>query len=260
MPDARYPFPYEPFDSYSTRFERVRLERDERGVLLVQFHKDGGEFSWSPQTHRELTTLWTAIGLDPDNKVIILTGTGPTYLVNRDYGQAFADFDEMSSVYWHQEGRKMIFDLLDIEQPMIAALNGPVGIHSQIPLLCDLVIATPETTISDNHLSSSVIPGDGHHILWPHLLGFNRGRAALITQHSFTAEEALDYGLISEIVPSETLLTRANELADLFLTYNDVTRRTLRQLFMHPIKQAYLDNLGHGSLAESLGILVRTRG
>jgi len=254
MPDNRYPFHYEPLESYAERFERVKLERNDRGVLLVRLHKDGEDFSWSARSHRELSNLWSSIGLDPDNKVIILTGTGDTYLVNEDYGDSFGTYDEMTSLYWHQDGRKMLFDLMDIETPIIAALNGPVGIHSQIPLLCDLVIATPDTTISDNHFSASVIPGDGHHVIWPLLLGLNRGRAALINQAKFTADEALDLGLVSEIVPRADLLIRAYELADLLLGYGEVTRRTLRPLFMHAVKKAYLDNLGHGALAEGLGI------
>jgi enoyl-CoA hydratase/carnithine racemase len=78
---------------------------------------------------------------------------------------------------FHREGKKVLASLLDIAVPVIAALNGPTTVHSEYVLLCDIVIATPDTVFQDKpHFSFGIVPGDGIHSLWPDVIGPLRGR------------------------------------------------------------------------------------
>jgi enoyl-CoA hydratase/carnithine racemase len=251
------PFGYTPLEEYAKKFTRVRFERTEDGVLTVTLHKEGGEFSWNLATHRELSHVWNHIGLDPENKVIILTGSGEAFLNRSDYEvEKFVDADPAWWQLVQQDARKLLVDLLEIEQPIIVALNGPVSIHSQVPLLGDVVLATPETTITETHFPLTA-PGDGHHIVWPLLMGLNRAKYLLLTQKGIDAAKALEIGLIGEIVERPELLARAGEIARELLAMDPIGLRQFRQLVMAPIKRAVHDGLNEGLLAEGYSIIRR---
>src|SRR5215475_16080772 len=97
---------------------------------------------------------------------------------------------------------------------MIAAVNGPAIIHAELAVLCDIVLAADTAVFQDApHFPGGLVPGDGVHVVWPLVLGANRGRYFLLTGQKLSAQEALNLGVVSEIVPREKLLARAWELA-----------------------------------------------
>ena len=117
------------------------------------------------------------VGSDPDNRVIIMTGTGDAFSgpPGSPSGTPKREPKEWDRTYW--EGKKLLGNLLDIEVPMISAINGPALRHSEIPLLCDIVLASDTALFQDSgHFMSGLVPGDGMHIVYPMLLGMNRGR------------------------------------------------------------------------------------
>ncbi|MEJ7722445.1 MAG: enoyl-CoA hydratase/isomerase family protein [Ilumatobacteraceae bacterium] len=97
---------------------------------------------------------------------------------------------------------------------MIAAVNGPVAVHSELAVLCDIVLCTPDVSFQDvAHFPSGLVPGDSMQVVWPMLLGPNRGRYFLLTGQSLHAGEALALGVVGEIVERDELLSRATQLA-----------------------------------------------
>ncbi len=95
---------------------------------------------------------------------------------------------EWDRVYW--EGKHLLMSLLDIEVPMISAINGPAWRHSEIPLLCDIVLAADDVQFQDSaHFPNGMVPGDGMHIIYPLLLGWNRGRYFLLTGQTLDAQK-----------------------------------------------------------------------
>src|SRR6202043_3825594 len=103
---------------------------------------------------------------------------------------------------------------LNIEVPMIAAVNGPALIHAELAVLCDIVLAADHAEFQDApHLPLGIVPGEGVHIVWPLLLGPNRGRYFLLTGEEISAQQALTLNVVAEVLPPERLLPRAHELA-----------------------------------------------
>ncbi len=87
------------------------------------------------------------IGQDASNRVVILTGAGEAFIDRIDAeGFDFASPRGYDKIY--REGKKVLANLIDIPAPVIAAVNGPVTVHSEYVLLCDIVIATPDRIIS----------------------------------------------------------------------------------------------------------------
>ena len=96
------------------------------------------------------------------------------------------------------------------------------------------------------------MPGDGVHVVWPMLLGPNRGRYFLLTGQKLSADEARDLGVVNEVVPPDDVLARAHELATQLAAQPDVTLRYTRAAFTHHLQRLMHDNLGYGLALEGL--------
>ena len=228
----------------------------------MQLHNgEGGEFEWSFDNHHELGFSWRDVGADVENKVIILTGSADAFL-RREYlsvdkvDREGMDDPAKRAVEWidaHSHGKRLEFDLLEIEQPMIAALNGPCTIHAEIPLLCDIVLAAEHTVIGDHvHFNFGLVPGDGVQALYPLLMGLNRARYFMLTGQELSAQECLDLGLVYEVLPQDQVLDRASELARFILTHKPMVVRLFRPALLQQVKRLFLDSVSHGLMLEGM--------
>ena len=239
------------YEDYSRAYEHVRLERRD-GVLLVQLHTDGGPLVWGDRPHTELGYCWADIGADPDNRVVILTGTGDAFCNRLDDSWVGA----MDPAKWdkiHHHGRRLLANLLDIEVPVVAAVNGPATVHAELAVLSDIVLAADTASFRDApHFRFGTVPGDGVHVVWPELLGPNRGRHFLLTGARLSAAEARDLGVVAEVVPADELLDRAWAVADELAAQPDSTLRYTRAAVTQRLKRLLLDDLALGLALEGL--------
>jgi enoyl-CoA hydratase/carnithine racemase len=128
----------------------------------------------------------------------------------------------------YMEGRRIVQRLVDLEMPIVAAVNGPVSVHSEYALLADVTIASETAVFSDfPHPAFGVLPGDGMHIAWEEVLGLNRARHLIMTGGSFTAQEALEWGAVAEVRPQAEVLARAQELAEAMAAKPQLVNRYL---------------------------------
>jgi enoyl-CoA hydratase/carnithine racemase len=237
---------------YANAFENVVLERED-GILLVRLHTDGGPLSWSESVHRELPHALYAIGADPENRVVILTGTGDSFCAAVDFA-SFGDLrqpDEMDRNF--REAKQLLSRLLDVDVPVVGAVNGPVRIHAELPLLSDIVLASDTALFQDGvHFQTGGVPGDGVHTLWPLWLGPNRARYFLLTGQEIDAEEALSLGLVGEVLAPDKLLERAWEVARRLAERPRLTLRFTRLALTLGLRRAVQAELGEGMALESL--------
>src|ERR1700756_897773 len=177
---------------YFDRYENFAISRSASGVLTVRFHTDGKEHTFTGTTHHDFPRLIEDIAYDRDNKVLVMTGTGETFINSID-GASLGDLTKpWAADKLYLEGRRGLQRLVDLEMPIVAAVNGPVSVHSEYALLADVVIASETAVFSDvPHLAFNIAPGDGLFVVWEEVLGLNRARALEITRGSFSAQDAL---------------------------------------------------------------------
>jgi enoyl-CoA hydratase/carnithine racemase len=242
-------------DQYATKYEHVRLERDDAGVLQVTLHTGGKSLVWTTTAHDELAYAFTDIACDPDNKVVVLTGAGDSFCSEID----FSTFNLGTATDWSHiifEGQRLLNNLMSIEVPVIAAINGPATIHPELPVLSDVTIAADTTVFSDApHFANGIVPGDGAHVCWMHVLGPQRGRYFLLTEQELSAQQALDFGVVNEVLGADQVLPRAREIAARIAGKPPMANRYTRLLLTREIKRLMHEQLGLGITHEALAAL-----
>ena len=252
---------------YANKYDCITMDRRD-GILQVSIHSKGAvdlPCVWSAKPHEELSFAFYDIARDSENHCVILTGAGDAFcaemhpsisgLSRYSEGHLTNEMFEKMDQAGH-DGRHLVFNLLNIEVPMIAAVNGPAFIHAELAVLCDIVLASENAEFQDApHFPSGLVPGDGVHVVWPLVLGPNRGRYFLLTGQKLTAREALNLGVVNEVLARDALLPRAWDLAREICKRPTLARRYARVAMTQTIKKAMLDGLGYGIALESLGMM-----
>jgi enoyl-CoA hydratase/carnithine racemase len=244
---------------YATRYETIRFERND-GVLEMTIHTQGGEARWGITEkghHNELGLAFADIARDPENKVVILTGAGRSFVGVREMEEQVPEtnlhdlWDRMQD-----EGLSMLETFLAIPVPVICAINGPALIHSEIAVMGDIVLAADHAEFADTtHVPQGVVPGDGTQIIWPMLLGPNRGRYFLLSGERLSAQEAQRLGVVAEVLPLERLMPRARELAGRLAAYPRRMLRNTKTLLIRNLRHRLRDELELGLNAQGAAML-----
>jgi enoyl-CoA hydratase/carnithine racemase len=243
--------------SYSDKYQHLAMSRD-KGVLEVTLHSGGGPLIWGGRPHEELSHAFYDISRDPGNRCVLITGTGDAFCTPppSPITEGSARKPRTSRTKWdplYSDARHLLMNLMNIEVPVIAAINGPVTVHADIPLLADIVLASETAVIADvQHFTNLLVPGDGIHVLWPMLVGINRARYFLMTGQHIDAQEALRLGLVGEVLPQAELLDRARELAHRISDMPSTVVRASRAVLTHQIRVALQADLAYGLAAEGL--------
>jgi enoyl-CoA hydratase/carnithine racemase len=239
------------FETYREKYENVRMKRED-GILEVALHTGGGPLEFNGYVHEALVHAFRDIGDDPDNHVVILTGTGDEFCT-RISPDGFDFFTPTGYDKILREGTKILANLLDIEVPMIAAINGPVTVHSEYVLLCDIVLAAEGAYFQDApHPAFGIVPGDGVHVVWPEVIGEIRGRYFLLSGQKLSAAEAEGYGAVNEVVDRGALLPRAWELAHHLKKQSPLTLRYTRMALATRFRRRLQESLSYGLALEGI--------
>jgi enoyl-CoA hydratase/carnithine racemase len=249
-------------EEYQNKYSMIKLER-RTGILQMTLHTNGGPVRWGPTIQSELVDAFTQIGADRGNRIIIFVGTGTEFSGPRaEPGKSFyrevsthTTADLLDRIHWN--AHRLMTRMLDIEVPMIGVVNGPAMRHSELPLMCDIVIASDDATFEDTaHFQlASQVPGDGINIVYTMLLGLNRARYFMLTGQIIEAKEAKELGLVSELMPREDLLPRAWKLAEQLAKKNDLLLRYTRITLIQPLKKWMEQEVMYHLALESLAKL-----
>lgn len=164
--------------------------------------------------HHDLTRVFAALRHERELRAVVLTGSAGAFSAGGD----FAWFPTLRTperlAELRVDAKSMIWDLLDVEVPIVAAIGGPaVGLGASIALLCDVIVAAAGVRIADPHVKVGLVAGDGGAVIWPLVLGPALAKEYLLTGAPVTAEDAARLGLVNRVVPADRLQDTALDLA-----------------------------------------------
>src|ERR1700726_3482790 len=175
-------------DDYFAAYRTLKLTRDASGVLVVEFHSNGGPFTFTAQDHTELVDAFYRIAQDRGNKIVILTGEGGEFIPGIDFSSFgnVADPGVWSQV--HDEGVQIVENIANIRVPVIAAVEGRAYVHSEYALLASVIVASEGATFHDiPHFAGGIVPGDGIFTTWSYRAGAGRAEGFLLNPQPLTA-------------------------------------------------------------------------
>jgi enoyl-CoA hydratase/carnithine racemase len=232
---------------YFASYRHLKLSRDDKGVLVAEFHSNGGPYIMNAPGHTEFVDAFYRIGQDRANKIVIITGAGGDFIGDVEWS-SFGDVSDPG--VWsriHDEGVQVLENIANIRVPVIAAIEGRAHIHSDYALIASVIVAAEGATFQDvGHFAVGVTPGDGVFTTWSYRAGPGRAEAFLLNPRPLSARAAHEWGVVAEVVPNGQALARARELADLYLLAPEVTRRSTRIHFIQPLKERIVHEVGYG--------------
>lgn len=206
-----------------SEYEFLKVEVAER-VATITINRPESLNAVHNALHHELEQIWIDVRADHEVNAIILTGAGRAFCAGGDVkgmasGTLANPTDKKSKGRGRgpiaaSNGRRVIENMLDVEQPIIGAINGDaVGLGATLALLCDITVVSEKARFADTHVKVGIVAGDGGAVIWPLLIGPHRAKEFLMRGNFINGAEAGRIGMVNYAVASEQVMTKARELA-----------------------------------------------
>ena len=204
----------------SLDMDTMALRRDGHVLTVTIDHPTSALNAVDALLHREFADLFSLLkrGNDPiaaDVRAIILTGSGPAFSAggDMDWFPTLRTPEKLNNL--RREAKQTIWDQLDVEAPIVCALNGPaVGLGASIALMCDVIVMADTAAIIDPHVQVGLVAGDGGAAIWPLMLGPHAAKRHLLLGEALTASEALRLGVAAEVCTAADVAETARRWAD----------------------------------------------
>lgn len=195
-------------------FETLTLERIGDVLRVTIAHPTSELNAVDERLHSELTALFAMLRREDQARAVVLTGRGRAFSAGGDF-KWFPELRDMGRMEaLRRDAKQLIWDLLDVEIPIVAAVNGhAMGLGASIALLCDVILMADTATIGDPHVKVGIVAGDGGVAIWPLALGPARAKQYLLTGDPLPAAEAERIGLVNRVVPAAALADEAMAFA-----------------------------------------------
>lgn len=196
-------------------FEQLLFEKQDK-TAWISLHRPKKLNALNAELLEELHDLFSALEEDNSIRVIVLTGSGEkAFVAGADIAE-FAQFDEKQGSELSRMGQSKVFDLIaQSTKPVIAAINGfALGGGLELALSCHIRIAAVNARMGLPETSLGVIPGYGGTQRLAQLIGRGRATEMILSGRMINAEEALQVGLVSQVVAQDDLLSTAAKLTD----------------------------------------------
>ncbi|MCL1148220.1 enoyl-CoA hydratase-related protein [Shewanella sp. 10N.261.52.F9] len=189
---------------------------DDNGVRVITFNRPDKRNALNLQMYTQLTEYLIQGESDNEIRAFMFRGQAECFTSGNDV----ADFLQNSSLGSDHPAFRFLFCLLDLKKPVVAAVTGAaVGIGTTMLLHCDLVYADNSAKFQLPFVQLALVPEAGASLLLPQVVGQTKASELLMLGESFNASQAHAYGMINDIIESETIfeyaLQRAHQLAAL---------------------------------------------
>ena len=195
--------------------EIIGLERDGDVLIATIDHPDSALNAVDARLHHELGELFRTLKQESTARAVVLTAAGKAFSAGGDMSWFPALRTPEAAHALRREGKQLIWDLLDVEVPIVCGLNGSaVGLGASVALLCDVIVMADDAKIIDPHVLVGLVAGDGGAAIWPLLLGPLAAKRHLLLGDPLTAADAVRLGVAVESCSAVDVTARARAWAD----------------------------------------------
>ncbi len=196
-------------------YETIIFKVDE-GVATITLNRPAAANGMNLALMRELADLAIRCDEDPRIRAVVLTGAGRFFSAGGDMkefasaGEAAGLLIKEMTMYFHAA----VSRLSRMDAPVVAAVNGmAAGAGFSLAAACDLAIAAESATFLSAYTAAALSPDGGSTYFVPRLVGMRRAVDLMLTNRRLTAAEALDWGMVNEVVADDEVVARAIEVA-----------------------------------------------
>lgn len=228
-------------------YSRIQTTVD-GGVATLTLNRPDQGNAVDDAMHSELTSIFADAQRDARVRVVVLTGAGATFCRGGDSSPT-RTFTTRTGLTPIQEARLIVETLLDLEKPVIAAVNGDaLGLGAILATLADVAFVARSARIGDRHVLGGVTAGNGSAALWPAIVGINRAKYLVMNGEVLTADRAVELGLAHEVV--DDALPAAMALAARWAELPPFALQSTKSVLNLHLKAAASRALGYGLALE----------
>lgn len=193
--------------------------------------------------HHEFGELFRLLKRESTARAVVLTGAGRAFSAGGDTAW-FPELRTPEAVHaLRRDAKQMIWDLLDVEIPIVCGLNGSAaGLAASIALLSDVIVMADDAKIVDPHVLVGLVAGDGGAAVWPLLVGPLAAKRHLLLGDPLDAATAERYGVAAEVCPRPDVGERARAWADRLAAGAPLAVQGTKLAVNQQIKRALLDS------------------
>jgi enoyl-CoA hydratase len=199
-------------------YQHLKIEVADK-VATVTLNRPEARNAINQRLIRELRTIWDDLADDMSVNAVLVTGAGKFFSVGGDVKamseRPGGDVLEEGEVHDPMISRRLVNRLLELDKPIICAINGDaIGLAATIALLCDVTVASESARIGDTHVSRvGLVAGDGGTVIWPLLVGVSKAKEFLMRGTLLTGKEAERIGLVNHVAAPEEVVAKARAIA-----------------------------------------------
>ncbi|MCG8684710.1 MAG: enoyl-CoA hydratase-related protein [Desulfobacterales bacterium] len=211
-------------------FENIILEID-NSIATIFFNRPKALNALNNALFDELDTALDQIMENDDVRVLVLTGTGDKAFVAGADISELAKMTPLQAKYFSRKGQKVFSKIESLPIPAIAAVNGfALGGGSEAALACDFIYASEKAVFGLPEINLGLIPGFGGTQRLARLVGNNRAKEMVFTGKNISADQALEYGMVNQIFPHDSLMEETMKTARLMASKGCVALRAAKEV------------------------------
>jgi enoyl-CoA hydratase/carnithine racemase len=224
----------------------ITTEKRGHVAILTLNRPDSMNALGAPGDGDQVAAACAAINADKDVRCVILTGAGRAFSAGgnvkamKDREGAFGGNAVSIRENYRTNIHRIVRAIYGLEVPSIAAVNGAaIGLGCDVACMTDIRIAAEGAKMGVTFLKLGLIPGDGGAWLLPRTIGMSRASELLFTGDVIDAQTACDWGLVSRVVPGETLMDEAMAMAEKIAQQPPHALRLAKALLKHGQSTSY---------------------
>lgn len=187
------------------------------GVLVIALNRPDVLNSFNGPMARELVAALRTAAADEALRAVLLTGTGRAFCAGQDLSAVLpaegGPAPDLGDIVRDQYN-PIVRAIRTLEKPVVCAVNGvAAGAGANLAFACDLVLASEDATFIQSFARVGLIPDSGGTFILPRIVGLQRAAALTMLGEKLTAQRALEWGLVYDVVPAAVLADRSLDLA-----------------------------------------------